>query len=200
MAQHIVVTEYDPLWADMFETEAAKITAILGKNCIAIHHIGSTSVAGLAAKPIIDIMPVVYNLEDVDKVASEFEKIGYEYMGEFGISGRRYLRKGGDERTHQIHIFSAKSEYEIERHLAVRDYLRSHPAACKQYSALKKELAAQYPYDIEGYCDGKEEFVRHVEKDALEWKRGRLSKRCEYTTLFRCGLPIDPSLECMGHE
>lgn len=171
MAQHIVVTEYDPLWADRFETEAAKIAAILGKNCIAIHHIGSTSVVGLAAKPIIDMMPVVSRLEDVDKVACEFEKIGYEYMGEFGIPGRRYLRKGGDERTHQIHIFSTKSEYDIQRHLAVRDYLRSHPGACKRYSDLKKELAAQYPYDIEGYCDGKEDFVKRLEKDALEWKR-----------------------------
>lgn len=174
MAQHIIVTEYNPLWADMFETEAAKITAVLGKNCSAVHHIGSTAVAGLAAKPIIDIMPIVYSLEDVDKVAPEFEKIGYEYMGEFGISGRRYLRKGGDERTHQIHIFSVKSEYDIERHLAIRDYLRSHPAVCEQYYGLKKELANKYPYDIEGYCDGKEEFVKQLEREALGWK-GRQS-------------------------
>lgn len=89
MAQHIIITEYNPLWAEMFAAEAANISAILGKNCIAVHHIGSTSVVGLAAKPIIDIMPIVYSLEDVDKAAPEFEKIGYEYMGEFGISGRR---------------------------------------------------------------------------------------------------------------
>lgn len=174
MAQHIIVAEYNPLWTKMFEAEAMKIGNILGENCIEIHHIGSTSVVGLAAKPIIDIMPIVYNLEDVDKVATEFEKIGYEYMGEFGISGRRYLRKGGDERTHQIHIFSVKSEYDIERHLAVRDYLRSHPAVCEQYSGLKKELANKYPYDIEGYCDGKEEFVKQLEREALGWK-GRQS-------------------------
>ncbi len=67
MAQHIVVTNYNPLWKDMFETEATAIKKILGDNCIAIHHIGSTSVPGLAAKPIIDIMPVVHNLEEVDK-------------------------------------------------------------------------------------------------------------------------------------
>lgn len=176
MAQRIIVTEYNPLWADMFETEAAKTAGILGKNCIAVHHIGSTSVAGLAAKPIIDMMPIVCSLEDVDKLAPELEKTGYEYMGEFGISGRRYLRKGGDARTHQIHIFSVKSVYDIERHLAVRDYLRSHPAACEQYSSLKQELANQYPHDIEGYCDGKEEFVRRLEKDALEWKRSRFSR------------------------
>lgn len=108
MAQHIIVVEYDPLWIKMFEAEAAKIENTLGENCIEIHHIGSTSVVGLAAKSIIDIMPIVDNLEDVDKAATEFEKIGYEYMGEFGIPSRRYLRKGGDERTHQIHIFPEK--------------------------------------------------------------------------------------------
>lgn len=170
MAQHIIVTECNPLWTKMFEAEAAKIKHILGDNCIAIHHIGSTSVVGFAAKPIIDIMPIVYNLEDVDKAAAEFEKTGYEYMGEFGISGRRYLRKGGDERTHHIHIYSEKSIYDIERHLAVRDYLRSHPAACEQYANLKRKLANKYPYDNEGYCDGKEEFVQQLEKEALEWK------------------------------
>ncbi len=170
MAQHIILAEYNPLWIKMFEAEAMKIENILGENCIEVHHIGSTSVVGLAAKPIIDIMPIVYNLADVDKVATEFEKIGYEYMGEFGISGRRYLRKGGDERTHQIHIFSVKSVYDIERHLAVRDYLRSHTVACEQYANLKRKLANKYPYDIWGYCDWKEEFVQQLEKEALGWK------------------------------
>lgn len=155
----------------MFDAEAVKIKNILGENCVEVHHIGSTSVVGLAAKPIIDIMPIVYNLEDVDNVATEFEKIGYEYMGEFGIPGRRYLRKGGDERTHHIHIFSKNSFYDIERHLAVRDYLRTHKDVCKKYADLKIQLANLYPYDIEGYCDGKEEFVHQLEKEALEWRR-----------------------------
>lgn len=170
MAQHIVVTEPNPLWSDMFKIEAMKIEEILGENCAAIHHIGSTSVAGLAAKPIIDIMPIVYKLEDVDKVASEFKKIGYEYMGEFGIPGRRYLRKGGDERTHQIHIFAENNTADIERHLAVRDYLRTHKDICEKYAVLKKELAEKYPYDIDGYCDGKEEFVQQMEREALVWR------------------------------
>ena len=79
MAQHIIVTEYNPLWADMLETEATKITAVFGKNCSAVHHIGSTAVAGLAVKLIIYIVPIIHSLKDVDKVAPEFEKIGYEY-------------------------------------------------------------------------------------------------------------------------
>ena len=170
MAQHIIVTEYNPAWSEMYENESAAIRKILGENCIEIHHIGSTAVPGLAAKPIIDIMPVVYDLEAVDKAAADFEKIGYEYMGEFGIPGRRYLRKGGDERTHQIHIFSKNSTDDIERHLAVRDYLRTHSDISSKYAELKKKLAKMYPDDIERYCDGKDEFVREMEKTALRYK------------------------------
>ena len=85
MAQHIIVTDYDPRWPAEYEKESEKIKAILGENCVAIYHIGSTAVPGLAAKPIIDIMPVVRSLEKTDQKASEFEKEGYEYLGEFGI-------------------------------------------------------------------------------------------------------------------
>ena len=173
MPQHIVVTPYDPAWPELFQTEAAAVRDILSGNCVAVHHIGSTAVPGLAAKPIIDLMPVVRSLAEVDAAAPAFEALGYEYLGEFGIPGRRYLRKGGDERTHQIHIFSEGSRRDIERHLAVRDYLRTHPAVRDAYGALKAELARRYPYDIGGYCDGKEAFVRQMEADALEWQGRR---------------------------
>ena len=126
MPQHITVVNYDPEWPRQFQAEAARIRAVLGDNCTAIYHIGSTAVPGLAAKPILDIMPVVENLEAVDRAAPAFEAMGYEYLGEFGIPGRRYLRKGGDERTHQLHIFARTDRANITRHLAVRDYLRAH--------------------------------------------------------------------------
>lgn len=167
MAQHIIVTEYNPLWREMYEVEARIIKNILGDNCVAIHHIGSTAVPGLKAKPIIDIMPVVVDIQRVDSVAAEFEKSGYEYMGEFGMPGRRYLRKGGDERTHQIHIFEVTNQADINRHIAVRDYLRTHTEIAKQYGSLKAALAEKFPYDIDGYCDGKEDFVKRLEQTAL---------------------------------
>ena len=165
----IEVVDYRPEWEKMFQEEAKKIQKILGKNCIAIYHIGSTSVKGLAAKPIIDIMPVVRDISLVDAHDPEFRALGYDCRGEFGIPGRRYLRKGGDERTHQIHIFQADDQHNIRRHLAVRDYLRSHEAARAAYAELKKKLAQRFPYDIEGYCDGKEEFVQRMEALALDW-------------------------------
>ena len=85
------------------------------------------------------------------------------------MAGRRYLRKGGAERTHQIHVFDLKSEHHIVRHLALRDYLRAHPAACAAYAELKRQLAAQFPYDIERYCEGKDALVQELERQALAW-------------------------------
>lgn len=167
MSQHITVVDYDPIWVKIYEDESALIKAVLADNCIAIYHIGSTSVPGLAAKPVIDIMAAVRSLEKVDHDAEAFSKIGYEYLGEFGIAGRRYLRKGGDERTHQIHIFQMNDWDNIGRHLAFRNYLRTHEKERTEYAKLKTELAQKFPYDIEGYCDGKENFVRDIEKLAL---------------------------------
>lgn len=156
MSQHITVAAYDPLWVKKYEEEVLLIKEILADNCIATYHIGSTSVPGLTAKPIIDIMAAVRSLEKVDDVAEAFSKIGYEYLGEFGISGRRYLRKGGDERTHQIHIFQTNDWNNIGRHLAFRNYMRTHEKERTEYAKLKIELAQKFPYDIDGYCDGKE--------------------------------------------
>lgn len=158
MSQHIIVRDY------------------LAENCVAIYHIGSTSVPGLAAKPIIDIMAVVRSLAEVDSVAENFSEIGYEYLGEFGITGRRYLRKGGDERTHQIHIFQADDWKNIGRHLAFRDYMRTHEKERDEYAKIKKSLAQRFPYDIDGYCDGKESFVREIEKRALSLFDGSWDK------------------------
>ncbi len=176
MSQHITVTDYDPLWAKNFEEESLLIKDIIADNCIAIYHIGSTSVPGLAAKPIIDIMVVAKSLEKADDVAEDFFEIGYEYLGEFGIAGRRYLRKGGDERTYQIHIFQADDWINIGRHLAFRDYMRTHEKERDEYAKLKIELAQRFPYDIDGYCDGKETFVREIEELAISQFDGTWDK------------------------
>ncbi len=176
MAQHVTVKEYDSNWTDAFESESKLIKNILGENCTAIHHIGSTAVEGLAAKPIIDIMPVVKSLDAVDRAVPLFVEAGYEFMGELGIPGRRYLRKGGIERTHQVHIFSDDGESgtrDIERHLAVRDYLRANKTVAEEYGALKQRLAKKYPYDIEAYCDGKDSFVQSLERSALKWYKDK---------------------------
>lgn len=140
MPQHITVVEYDPEWPLKYAQERDRITEILKGNCIAIYHIGSTSVPSLPAKPIIDIMVAVRSLAQADAAAEQFSGLGYEYLGEFGIAGRRYLRKGGDERTHQIHMFQADDWENIGRHLAFRDYMRSREKERNEYANLKKTL------------------------------------------------------------
>ena len=169
MPQRIVVKPYNPDYPSLFEKEKALLVPIFGDNLVDIEHIGSTAVPGLKSKPIIDILVAVKSLSLVDEKQNEFEKLGYEYLGEFGIKGRRYLRKGGDERTHQIHVFRFKDEHNLIRHLAVRDYLRAHPWVADEYGELKAKLAKEHPYDIDGYCDGKEAFVQALERVALDW-------------------------------
>ena len=141
----IVVVDYHPEWAEAFEREAARIAEVLGENMVAIHHIGSTSVPGLCAKPIIDIMPVVRDIGAVDECNEGFIALGYTPMGEFGIPGRRYFHKGGDERTHHVHVFAEENAEAIERHLAVSAYLRAHADEARAYGELKRALAARFP-------------------------------------------------------
>lgn len=169
MARKIEVVEHNPEWVKMFKTEANAIERILGKNCATVHHIGSTAVEGLKAKPVIDILAVVRDLDKVDEVISLFEELEYEYKGENGIVGRKYFTKGGDNRTHHLHIYSCESKKEIERHIAVRDYLRAHKDEVNTYSELKVKLAEEFPCDSAGYCAGKAEYVSGLEKRAVEW-------------------------------
>lgn len=173
MARKIEVVAYRPEWEKFYREEAHKIKVILGKNCLSIYHIGSTAVKGLAAKPILDIMPVVKDISLVDAHNKEFEALGYECMGEFGIPGRRFFKKGGDLRTHHVHIFENQNTSAINRHLAVRNYLKSHPAEAAAYGDLKKKLAAQFPFDNDGYCQGKDAFVKELELKSVLWSQNQ---------------------------
>ncbi|WP_321166916.1 GrpB family protein [Oceanobacillus kimchii] len=122
----------------------------------------------LKAKPIIDIMPVVRDINVVHEYNQEMQEIGYEPKGENGLPGRRYFQKGGDNRSHHVHIYQIGS-YEIKRHLVFRDYLREHPVEMKSYGELKERWATQYPYDIDSYINGKEHLVKEIEIKALNW-------------------------------
>ncbi|MFJ7666944.1 GrpB family protein [Lysinibacillus sp. NPDC097195] len=164
----VEVHSYSEKWMHIYMEEAEKLKVIFGNEILAIYHIGSTAVPGLKAKPIIDIMPVVNDLNNVDNYNLAMQAIGYVPKGENGIVQRRYFQKGGDNRTHHVHIYQVGSS-EITRHLAFRDYLIAHPDEMRSYGTLKQKLAHQFPYDINSYINGKESCVKDIERKALEW-------------------------------
>jgi GrpB-like predicted nucleotidyltransferase (UPF0157 family)/GNAT superfamily N-acetyltransferase len=160
----VEVVPYNPAWPHLFESEALLIQQALGANCLELHHIGSTSVPDLAAKPIIDIIPVVQDIKLVDQAASNMEQLGYEALGESGILFRRFFIKHSDdfENKFNVHVFE-KDTPDIERHLKFRDWMCSHPSDREAYATLKQELAASYPEDIMNYVFGKDAFVASID-------------------------------------
>lgn len=167
MKRKVEVVPYDPMWPANFKGESKLLRAVLGRNCVAIYHIGSTAVPGMMAKPVIDILVAVKELKQVDACKDKMAELGYEALGENGISGRRFFRKGGVQPTHHVHIYENTNQAEIQRHLAVVEYLASHEKRREEYSELKSYLAAAYPEDIDGYMEGKAYFVSQLEREAL---------------------------------
>jgi GrpB-like predicted nucleotidyltransferase (UPF0157 family) len=170
--KEVEVLPHDTAWREAFEAEAQRLGPALGPTVIAVHHIGSTSIPGIYAKPVIDILVEVTDISAVDEQYSAMESLGYEVMGEFGIPGRRYFRKDGanGKRTHQIHVFQAGSP-QVSRHLAFRDHMIAHPSDAEYYSRLKQRLAAQHPLDMDAYMDGKDGFIKEIDGKAAGKKR-----------------------------
>jgi len=166
----VELTEHAPEWADQFEDEALRISRVLGDNLTSIHHIGSTAVPGLVAKPIIDLMAEVASLETCDQAQPAMQLLGYEAMGAYGIPGRRYFRKFNADRrrTHHLHVFLNGSDHAI-RHLAFRDYLIAHPETAGEYGNLKRRLSKIDGGDWDSYVSGKDRFVQRTEQLALDW-------------------------------
>lgn len=170
--REVKVVCYDANWQEVFRKESLVLKRVFKDNVSYIHHIGSTAIKGMSAKPIIDILIEVYSLEAVDGLNGEMGKLGYSAYGENGIPNRRYFSKGGDQRTHHVHIYLI-GDSNIERHLAFRDYLKYHPEKAREYSELKGKLASRYSYDIESYIKGKDALVKKLEAQALYWNRNR---------------------------
>lgn len=167
VSQRIVaVVDYDPKWSASFETESNLLSRALGTAALKIHHVGSTAVPGLAAKPIIDILIEVTSLEALDVLNEDMRRLGYEPKGEYGIPGRRFFEKGGNNRTHHVHAFRC-GDFNVTRHIAFREYLRAHPEVAREYGELKKAAAATCGNDVERYCDVKDAFVKRVEAEAM---------------------------------
>ncbi|QBY02796.1 GrpB family protein [Rhodophyticola sp. CCM32] len=162
---------HDPAWKPAFDREAKAIRLALGEGAIILHHIGSTAIPGILAKPIIDMLGIVDRLVEMDCHNPIMQGLGYEVMGEYGIETRRYFRKSDEvgQRTHHLHVFEQGSHH-TERHLAFRDYLRNNTREAAEYSDLKSQVASECP-SAEAYGHAKAPFIAHTEKRALEWYR-----------------------------
>jgi GrpB-like predicted nucleotidyltransferase (UPF0157 family) len=158
------IVAHDPAWAGAYAREARAIAAAIGEDRIVLHHIGSTAVPGLSAKPIIDMLgiPADFALLDTFPLAP----LGYEDVGAYGIEGRRYFRKSAavGVRTHHLHLFRAGAP-QIGQHLAFRDYLRAHPERAAAYAACKARFA-----DAPDYQQAKEPLVQQLLAEALAWR------------------------------
>lgn len=171
--RRVRVVPHDPVWADRFSEAAHELAVALGALA-SVHHIGSTAVPGLHAKPIIDLLVAAPDLAHVDARTPAIVALGYEALGEYGLAGRRYFRRedGDGERTHHLHVWRVGAPA-LLRHLAFRDYLLAHPEAAAEYGALKRRLAKHHADDIEAYVAGKDDFVKAIEARALAWHGGR---------------------------
>ncbi|HEV7892674.1 MAG TPA: GrpB family protein [Pyrinomonadaceae bacterium] len=171
MTRVVEVVPHDPRWRDAFEAEAKQVAAAFGENVVAIHHIGSTAIPDIYAKPVVDFLVEVRDITEVDGRSPAMESLGYEVMGEYGIPGRRYFRKDNREgiRTHHIHAFEAGSA-EVERHLSFRDYMLAHPVDAQRYSELKRKLAEEHAQSMDGYMDGKDDFIKEIDRRAAQWR------------------------------
>ena len=167
------IVDYDPAWPGLAEQELRRIEEALGGAAVRLEHVGSTAVPGLAAKPIVDLQLSVGAIEPRARYVEPLQGLGYLFAPApespdyhfFGLPAER-------PRTHHLHVCEAGTEHEL-RHIAVRDFLRSHPDEAARYATLKREVVARHPQDRLAYIDGKDAYVTALERRALTWARGR---------------------------
>jgi GrpB-like predicted nucleotidyltransferase (UPF0157 family) len=157
----ITVVDYDPIWRLAFEAVRARVWSVVGDVAITVEHVGSTSVPGLAAKPIIDISVVVPNEAAVPVAIDRLATLGYRHLGNLGIEGREAFASPNIPPRHHLYVCPSAS-LALKNHLHVREHLRAHSEAAKEYGALKRQLAARFPEDIDGYTEGKSEAILRI--------------------------------------
>lgn len=157
----MLISDYDPAWPDCFARLATRVTTALGNLALTVEHIGSTSVPGLAAKPIIDLDVVLRSPADLPETIRRLTDIGYSYEGDLGITGREAFHWPPGEVPHHLYVLIVGAN-ELRRHLAFRDALRADRELRDRYSALKRALAEQYTEDRSSYTEAKSDFITSI--------------------------------------
>lgn len=168
-ATQVTLAPHDPAWAEMAAAEAVRLKGALGDVLVTVHHMGSTAIPGIFAKPTVDLMPTVTSLAALEARRADIEALGYLWRGEFGIPERRYcvLERDG-KRVFHTHFF-VDGHDNVARQLLFRDYLRAHRDEALAYEAIKREAAAANPWDSLAYNDHKSAWIRACQQRAMAW-------------------------------
>lgn len=161
MGREVKVVAYDPVWVTRFASIKETAVSALGPLAQRVEHVGSTSVPGLWAKPIVDIDVVIQDWSSLPDAIAMLGSIGYVHEGDRGIKEREAFKSPAGMPSHNLYVCSTDSS-ELKRHVAFRDYLRNHEDAVRQYGELKKKLAEEFRYDIDGYCEAKTDFIEQI--------------------------------------
>jgi GrpB-like predicted nucleotidyltransferase (UPF0157 family) len=154
----IVVVDYDPAWPRVFEELRDSVWPAVERVAVSVEHVGSTSVPGLAAKPIIDLSIVVRERAAVPLLIGPLAQLQYVHRGELGVEDRDAFDSPPHLAAHHLYV-CLEGGLGLENQLAVRDFLRAHSDSAREYGDLKKRLAQQFPHDIESYVEGKTDFI-----------------------------------------
>jgi len=167
------LVDYDPSWPALADAELRSIGQALGKVAVRLEHVGSTAVPGLAAKPIVDLQLSVVDVALREQYVGPLERLGYLFVAAPESLDYHFFAKPPERpRSHHLHVCEAGSDHEF-RHLAVRDFLRTHDEEAARYAALKRQVVARHPEDRLAYIDGKEGYLAALQARALMWARGR---------------------------
>jgi GrpB-like predicted nucleotidyltransferase (UPF0157 family) len=170
MSEPIVIVEYDPHWPRIFEELRASLVTSLGDLAVAVEHVGSTAVPGLAAKPIIDLDLVVASSDHIPAAIARLADLGYAHKGDQGIPGREAFLAPASAPRHHLYACPSDGE-ELRRHLLFRDSLRAHPRVAGDYEGLKKAAALRFRDDRVAYVEAKSRFIEEVLRRASSgWK------------------------------
>ena len=163
MGKPVIVKKYDPCWPQAFRRISQELMNGLQDCIISVEHVGSTSVPGLAAKPIIDLDVVISDNIPLETVIDKLGKLGYVHEGDLGITGREAFCYEDKPHLYKHHLYVCReSSTELHRHLTFRDYLRNHPEDAAEYGAVKLKAASLYPNSIDDYMNHKSDVIYKI--------------------------------------